>query len=260
MKKIVSAVMGLAAGAALAVEQPAVQVVAFSSQGPDTYADGKTVILNGECYALVWSADGVFEGINADGTPKDANDKVIYIGAFADGGKCKYVEFHIANGFFTADEREKGGRFGLWLLDTRVFKEGELQSFGWPAGGKGIISYAVPAANASVAASFAAATPGEMVGDATTADRSTVDLDKIDPPVIDGPYFTADTAGNKLVQIGIKKTVRGAKIVINCADNVKMTGARKSAVTTGSGDDMLLFAPDIGDDNGLRCYNAVYEK
>ena len=30
-------------------------------------------------YALVWSKDGVFEGLQADGVPVDANDKVVLV-------------------------------------------------------------------------------------------------------------------------------------------------------------------------------------
>ena len=61
-------------------------VVTFSTRGPDRYADGTTV-MDGECYALVWSADGVFEGLSANGEPVDSNDKVILIAPYAkDGG------------------------------------------------------------------------------------------------------------------------------------------------------------------------------
>ena len=41
-------------------------LIAFSTKGPDRYADGTTV-LDGECYALVWSIDGNFDGFSADG-------------------------------------------------------------------------------------------------------------------------------------------------------------------------------------------------
>ena len=53
------------------------ELITFSTNGSeqDRYADGQ-VVLDGECYALVWSQDGAFEGINADGTLVDSNDNV----------------------------------------------------------------------------------------------------------------------------------------------------------------------------------------
>lgn len=55
-------------------------LITFSTcgAGPDRYADGEAV-MDGECYALVWSKDGVFEGLQADGVPVDANDKVVLV-------------------------------------------------------------------------------------------------------------------------------------------------------------------------------------
>ena len=44
------------------------KVLRFSTPGIDRYADGSAVV-DGECYALVWSPKGqTFAGFNADGT------------------------------------------------------------------------------------------------------------------------------------------------------------------------------------------------
>ena len=44
----------------------------FSTPGPDTYADGKTPVADGECYALVWVKKGAtFAGFLADGAVVD---------------------------------------------------------------------------------------------------------------------------------------------------------------------------------------------
>ena len=44
------------------------KVARFSTPGPDCYADG-TLVVDGECYALVWSPKGsTFAGFSADGS------------------------------------------------------------------------------------------------------------------------------------------------------------------------------------------------
>jgi hypothetical protein len=79
-------------------------LILFSTQGPDKYADG-SVVLDNECYALVWTA--------ADGT----QTQVLAVPAAKDG-KCVPV-------FFEIDEADiakyQGGTWGVFLLDTRDF-------------------------------------------------------------------------------------------------------------------------------------------
>ena len=51
-------------------------LLTFSTPGIDKYADGRRV-LDGECYALVWTKDGAtFGGIAADGKLLSENDKL----------------------------------------------------------------------------------------------------------------------------------------------------------------------------------------
>ncbi len=92
-------------------------VLTFSTPGPDTYADGTTV-LDGESYALVWTKAGAtFGGIAADGKLLSANDKIVLVAGVAEGGKCPTTVFEIEAADFEAYE---GGSFALYLLDTRV--------------------------------------------------------------------------------------------------------------------------------------------
>ena len=92
-------------------------VLTFSTPGPDTYADGTTV-LDGESYALVWTKAGAtFGGIAADGKLLSANDKIVLVAGVAEGGKCPTTVFEIEATDFAAYE---GGSFALYLLDTRV--------------------------------------------------------------------------------------------------------------------------------------------
>lgn len=91
-------------------------LIMFSTPGPDTYADGATV-LDGERYALVWSADGKFDGIKTDGTAVDKNDLVIYIAGLAEGGRCPLTMFEIDS---ASPKAKREGVYGVYLLDTRV--------------------------------------------------------------------------------------------------------------------------------------------
>ena len=118
MKKSVIAVFaGLAATAAFAGMNNV--LVSFSTVGPDCFADGATV-LDGECYALVWTPDGyAFEGINADGTAA-GDSKVAIAAPVARNGRCPSVTFQIDEAY--RDANFPGGTWGVYLLDTRRFK------------------------------------------------------------------------------------------------------------------------------------------
>lgn len=120
MKKLTltMAVAGLALASLAAVNDT---LISFSTPGPDTYLDGTTV-RDGECYALVWSQDGVFEGVKDDGTAVDANDRVVLVAPVAKGGRCPDLVYQVAA---ATAEALKGGRYGVYLLDTRRTVAGE---------------------------------------------------------------------------------------------------------------------------------------
>lgn len=90
-------------------------LVSFSTVGPDTYAD-KTPVLDGEWYALVWSKDGVFEGVGIDGKAVDPNDEVVMMASLAKGGRCPYTIFQIDSKSVKAHD---DGTYAVYLLDTR---------------------------------------------------------------------------------------------------------------------------------------------
>ena len=122
MKKTIAFLaIGLCAGTLLAGKNNV--VIQFSTVGPDKYADGTTV-MDGECYALVWTpTDSVFQGINADG--KAAGDsKVAVTAPIAKDGKCPNVQFQIDEEF--AAKNYPGGTWGVYLLDTRKFVTKEV--------------------------------------------------------------------------------------------------------------------------------------
>ena len=90
-------------------------LISFSTVGPDKYVDGVTV-LDGEWYALVWSADGVFDGFTADCKATDPNDAVIIVAPLAKGGKCPFTVFQIDS---RSPNCRSDGTYSVYLLDTR---------------------------------------------------------------------------------------------------------------------------------------------
>lgn len=105
-------------------------VISFFTNGPDRYADG-TQVLDGECYALVWSADGVFEGFAADATPLGEGDKVVLIAPVAKDGRCPDILFQIPYREATANS---GGKYDVFLLDTRLKSGDSLKCAGMEGG------------------------------------------------------------------------------------------------------------------------------
>ena len=118
MKQILLTAMML--GSALAFGAANDTILTFSTQGPDTYGDGSTV-LDGERYALVWVKDGAeFSGLTTDCKPLADTTKVIAVAPLAKGGKCPQVQFQIDEEYRKANF--PGGTWCVVLLDTRRFK------------------------------------------------------------------------------------------------------------------------------------------
>lgn len=114
MKKLLSlAVMALSLGAFAAANDI---LISFSTPGPDTYKDGSTV-LDGECYALVFSTNGAADvEIKANGSCTEGNE-IVLVAPLAKGGKCPAVVFELPN-----DAKYAKGTFAVYLLDTRISK------------------------------------------------------------------------------------------------------------------------------------------
>ena len=98
--------------------------VSFSTKGPDCYADG-SVVMDGECYALIWSKDGNFNGFDANGECIDPEDKIVLLAPVAKNGRCPPVLFQIPA---AEAENLKNGQYAVYLLDTRVSSGGETKA------------------------------------------------------------------------------------------------------------------------------------
>ena len=231
MKRLVSMVMGLAAVAVFAVPMPQVQVLTFSIQGTETYADG-SALADGECYALVWSEDGVFEGINADGTAKGAGDEVVYIGRIAKGGD---VAFQIADGF------KSGGFFDVWILDTRVFENGEVKSIGKTVGGKITISRACKATSAAVAVSGSQGVPTKIDG----VEGGAVVAAPTAPVNIPALKFTSIKLDGDFVILEAENVVPGVNYTT-------VADGKEAGLTTATGNKIILIRPREGESAIIR--------
>ncbi len=187
-----------AAGMALAVSAAQNDLLlTFSTPGnpKDTYADGATVI-DGECYALVWSADGVFEGIKDDGTPADPNDKVVLVAPLAKDGRCPTVVYQVDAALA---EQLKNGQYAVYLLDTRVsatevagLKNGALARV------NGLVPTGVTTAGGQ--AEIASAESGTAVDGVAAAQAGIAQASVVDEPTItafkvDGAKITVTVSG-----------------------------------------------------------------
>ena len=150
MKKILAGIVMIAGLAVFA--DAANTLIYFRTVGPDTYADGSTV-LDGERYALVWSQDGNFGGITADCTPVREGDRIIAVLSAAKGGCCPMAVYQIPS-----NEAPSSGVYEVYLLDTRVLDEnGEFSGFSsWKVNKPSVVRKA-----SSAVSSYAAKTAGE---------------------------------------------------------------------------------------------------
>ena len=117
MKKLITlGFAALAAGATFAAANDL--LITFSTPGPDTYADGTTV-LDGERYTLCWSTDFTQFSIKPDGTGEGGT--VVLKAPVAKGGRCPTTVFEVDAG--DVAKNYKGGEWAVYLLDTRRFSK-----------------------------------------------------------------------------------------------------------------------------------------
>lgn len=198
-------------------------VVTFGTVGPDTYADGSTVV-DGESYALVWTpADSEFAGFNADGTAV-APSKVALKAALAKDGKCPTVCFYL-----TEEEKAsyQGGTWGVYLLDTRTFA----------AAADGSVA-ATGATDAAVTHGYgqAATLNGSFVSASSTAATTTSALpaDKQDAKI------TGIRVADGKVFITISGTVSTASYALNAGDAPNATAEAETKAGNTAGDLVII--------------------
>ena len=238
MNKTIFGAMVVAAGLCFGAANDT--ILTFSTQGPDTYGDGTTV-LDGERYALVWVKDGTtFAGLTTDCKPLDPkNTRLVVVAPLAKDGCCPATVFEIDAAYAATFA---GGSFALYLLDTRVEK-GLLSA---PRGedASGTVGFPTTV-NAAGAVSLGGDTVGTETGSVGSVKASAVSLaevgvyTKIDEPRIDAMRI----AGAK-----IELTVNGMS---DLADYMVVQGTEPGKVgakmeTTIQGDKLIVDKPTGG--------------
>ena len=213
--------------------------ISFSTVGPDRYADGSTV-LDGECYALVWSNDGNFDGFAADGECIDPADRIVLAAPIAQGGRCPPVLFQIPAA--EADELA-GGRYAVYLLDTRVATGDTIRPRGTADGKPALVN------------GYGATTAGIALGGATSSQNAEESSGSSNGQVAGIPCAApADCVQPRIKAIRIDGdnvllTVEnlGGFMRVRSGCDVSASGATDAAVeTSGAGDDVTLVTRKPG--------------
>lgn len=235
MNKLIAGLAVLGAAASLSAAEITYSSISFKTVGPDTYADGTTV-LDGECYALVWSADGVFEGIKADGAPVDAADKVLAILPCAKDGACAEQYVEIANSLKFGETFAIDGTFGVFLLDTRKF-DGEGGATVGKANGINKASPAVVSVKATQTTVGAVSAPETAIAATGTAAL---------PADVEDPVITDIKVGADYVTITADKTSPLANYAIQAGSTIAAEGF-SGAPKAGNGKITLVIEKPAGD-------------
>ncbi len=116
-RKVVVSMLALAFAAATFAAQNDL-LISFSTKGPDTYADD-SIVMDGECYALVWTPDKVASAaIAADGTAVNGAE-IVLVAPVAKNGKCPNVVYRIDAK--RVESEFANGSWSVYLLDTRKY-------------------------------------------------------------------------------------------------------------------------------------------
>lgn len=213
MKRLMTmlGVAGMAVASFAAVDDT---LISFSTPGPDKYADG-TDVLPGECYALVWSADGEFDGIKADGTTVDPADKVVLLAGVAkqgaNGTYCPPLLYQVDADLAKSLDK---GVYAVYLLDTRVTAaDGSVAVGGVDENGrlKAVNSYGSVSGDTTAAAGAASITKARTtaIGGAAVATLVEVEAPVITAIKPNGTKITISASG--LSPVVDYKVVTGAK-------------------------------------------------
>lgn len=234
MKRILAAAVVAAAIGAFADGDDNAAVL-VTTAGPDRYGDGQTV-MDGECYALVWSTDGVFDGFSADGSPVDPGDRVVNVGAVAKNGRCR-AAFEVQA---SLADTLAGGVYEVYVLDTRVSENGVVAPHGLVDGKLSVLNgYGKVSENVTIGPGAGLVLTGAAAGAATAGVATEAAADVEQPRV------------TRIVQEGDKVAiyVKGLPgyMRVRMGDTLSLSGGVTPAVPTDAQDEIKLIVPKVGD-------------
>ena len=214
-------------------------LITFSTIG-DFYADGVTPVKDGEWYALCWSPNAEFGGINSECEPIVAGDKIFLMAPLAEKGCCPTVVFQIDSKIAPTD-----GNYFVYLFDTRGVDGAPSKSVG---GKPSIVSAAVATTakatgksvskdGLSVSTTVTNASLSENAGGDVAWGESAIDEAKIGQPEIKS--FRVE--GDKAI---IKVTNMHSSVLYNV-----FTGATPDKVTSAT-----LSFPISAEKNDVEFY------
>jgi len=235
------AVFGMAAAlscAAMAAQNDALLV--FSTPGPDTYADGTTV-LDGECYALVWlpKSSSAIE-VSADGSA--SGGEVVLTAPVAKGGHCPGVMFQIPAS--DVEEKYSDGTWGVYLLDTRRWSaDGSVAPAGLkPDGTARLVNASGSVSGAKVVVSAGSVSSFAASGASSASAVSTV---PVDAPKAE---ITAIRILGGRAFVTVRNTAPYLQYGLTAGATPGTVTERVDAPQTGSenGEEIVLVAPASG--------------
>ena len=229
--------------------------ITFSTPGPDTYRDGRTV-LDGECYALVWTPAGAaFGGIAADGTAAEPS-KLVLKAPVAKGGRCPRVLFEIDEDYAKANF--PGGTWNVVLLDTRRFatdadgvvvngEDGLPKVASWGAGSTVVNGYGP--AGAAVVGTLGVASAADAVasGSGAAMPKGFGKPQVTDFRVVDGYVYITVKGSHGSRRYGVKS---GKRINALAGDGESRYGK--------TGGELIIVKPQVGE-SGFFAVEEVKE-
>ena len=239
MKKIIlTAIVAVAASATLPAGQDNL-LMKFSTVGPDTYADGKTTVADGEFYALVWVKKGAaFAGFNADGTVVDAaNNALICAVPYAENGHCPETVLEMDR--VLADSYAGSGSFELHILDTRG-------ADGVP---KGALSSGVNGFGSAATFSLTAGTAGDVKSVAAKQGALAATASSL-PASIPQPKITSIKVENGMVKLTVQGTSKLLRYGVKSGDEPNDLAPLPVSDAIADGDDFGEIEIDVPVEKG----------
>ena len=237
MKKLMT-VFAAAAFAATAHCAQNDALVSFSTPGPDTYADGSAV-LDGECYALVWTPASSTFALAADGT--STGGEIVLTAPVAVNGHCPNIVFQVPAS--KIESKYKNGSWGVYLLDTRRYDEGGKVSLaGFKDDGKLVLVNAASAIESSkVSVAKGSTSTAGAIGAACAANSTEVPAGAKKPEI----KAIKIAGGNVYITVGGTMPFMQYDIIGGTSPEA-VTEHANSPLTGKEGGDIILVAPAKG--------------
>jgi len=217
----------------------------FSTPGPDTYADGRTPVADGEFYALVWVKTGAtFAGFNADGTVADAaNSALICAVPYAENGHCPETVLEIDR--VLADAYAGAGAFELHVMDTR-------DAEGRP---KAKLADGVNASGTAAAFDLTAGSAGEVKAVAAKQGTLAATASAL-PAAIPQPKITSIKVENGMVKLTVKGTSKLLRYGVKSGDAPGDLAPLPLDAGVADGDDFGEIEIEVPAEKGGRFFSV----